>query len=304
MGDIKLYDLVDIYSPKAVLEEVQVILRLISSGFDIAPITSTFNMVVRVFEGDHSEYRACNTYYHDLRHTTDAFLAMARLIHGAYINGKSFNERHIIIALISALFHDTGYIQEKHDTEGTGAKHSLYHVERSADFLKRHGAEHGLSEKEIAQGCSLILCTDLSTEISSLPFTSSTIEFLGRMMNAADLIGQMSDRTYLEKLLFLYHEYKEGNVGSYESEVDLLRKTVDFYVFIDQRLHPVIDQVDRFMISHLTSRWGIHTNLFAKAVEGQRSYLKEILAIPDSDPREHLYRYAIVDEVRGIYGPD
>lgn len=302
MGDIKLYDLVDIYSPEAVLEEVQIILQLISSSFDVAPVNSTFNMVVQVFEGNHPEYRACNTYYHDLRHTTDALLAMARLIHGACINGEIFLERQIVTALISALFHDTGYIQEKHDTEGTGAKHSRYHVERSADFLKRHGGEHGLSDKEITEGRSLILCTDLSNEISELSFTSSTIEFLGRMLNAADLLGQMSDRTYLEKLLFLYHEYKEGRVGSYESEVDLLTKTLDFYLFIDQRLRPIVDQVDRFMISHLTSRWGIHTNLYAKAVQGQRSYLEKILAIHDSDPRDYLYRYEIIEKVRAIYG--
>ena len=302
MGDIKLYDLVDIYSPRAVLEEVLAILRPMSSDFDTTPITSSFDMVVRVFEGDHPDYRACNTYYHDLRHTTDAFLAMARLIHGAHIEGRRFGERRIVIALISALFHDSGYIQEEYDTVGTGAKHSLDHVERSAAFLTRHGAEHGLSEEEIREGRSMILCTDLSKEISDIPFTSSVIEFLGRLLNAADLIGQMSDRTYLEKLLFLYHEYKEGKVGAYESEVDLLRKTVDFYAFIDERLRPVIDQVDRFMISHLTSRWGIHANLYAKAVQGQRSYLEKILAIPDTDPRDHLLRYDIIERVRAIYG--
>ncbi|MGD2125108.1 MAG: hypothetical protein PVG99_03455 [Desulfobacteraceae bacterium] len=304
MSHVKLYDLVDIYSPRAVLEEVQEILGLISVGFDNWPVTCACNMVVRVFQGDHPEYRACNTHYHDLRHTTDAFLAMARLIHGGSVNGKNFTDSNIAAALIAALFHDTGYIQTKGETEGTGAKYTAEHAQRSVEFVKRHGSECNLRGEEIADTCSMILCTDLSLDISKINFRSATIELLGRLLNAADLLGQMSDRTYLEKLLFLYYEFKEGKVGDYESEADLLRRTVDFYKSIDQRLEPIFDQVNRYMISHLSSRWNIETNLYTEAIERQRKYLDKILAIPDSDPRDHLHRYAIIKKVRAIYGPD
>ncbi|MBW1976865.1 MAG: hypothetical protein JRI79_02670 [Deltaproteobacteria bacterium] len=304
MRHVKLNDLVDIYSPNAVLEEVEIILTLISPDFNLLPVRSAFNMIVSVFEGRHAAYRACNTYYHDLRHTTDAFLAMARLIHGALLENEPFKEDQIITALIAALFHDAGYIQEKTDTEGTGAKYSLYHVERSADFLRRHGFEHGLSRQQVAEGCSMIKSTDLAVPISSIQFPSPTVELLGRMLNAADLLGQMSDRTYLEKLLFLYHEYKEGNVGNYGSEVDLLRKTLEFYEFINKRLQPVAARIDRYMISHLNSRWNINKNLYTEAIEGQKRHLKKILAIPNADPRDHLSRYDVIERVRSIYGID
>jgi len=303
MPRIKLFDLVDIYSPEAVLEEVQFILELVSEDFDTSPITSAFDMIVNVFRGNHPQYRACNTHYHDLRHTTDAFLAMARLLHGALLNGEDLSESDITAALVAALFHDTGYIQERGDTEGTGAKFSSNHADRSADFLRYHGSECDLSEKQTSQGCIMILCTDVSKDITSISFPSQKVEFLGRLLNAADILGQMSDRTYLEKLLFLYHEYKEGNVGDYKSESDLLRRTVDFYAFIDKRLQPIIDKANRFMISHLTSRWNIQTNLYTEAIEGQRKYLEKILSIPDADPRNHLHRYAIIRKVRAIYGP-
>jgi hypothetical protein len=150
----------------------------------------------------------------------------------------------------------------------------------------------------------MILCTDVSQDIKSISFPSQKVEFLGRLLNAADILGQMSDRTYLEKLLFLYHEYKEGNVGDYESEADLLRRTVDFYDFIDKRLEPIIEKANRFMVSHLASRWNIHTNLYTEAIEGQRKYLEKILSIPNADPRDHLHRYAIIRKVRAIYGPE
>ncbi|MEJ2723175.1 MAG: HD domain-containing protein [Deltaproteobacteria bacterium] len=303
MPPIKLYDLVDIYSPEAVLEEVLFTLELISEEFNTSPITTAFDMIIDIFRGSHPHYRACNTHYHDLRHTTDAFLAMARLLHGALLNGEQLTEKEINTALVAALFHDTGYIQERGDTEGTGAKFSSEHAEKSAEFLERHGKECGLNQKQVTDGRIMILCTDVSQDIEDISFPSQKVEFLGRLLNAADILGQMSDRTYLEKLLFLYHEYKEGNVGNYKSEADLLRRTMDFYAFIDRRLQPIIERANRYVVSHLTSRWNINTNLYTEAIEGQRKYLERILSIPNVDPRNYLHRYAIIRKVRAIYGP-
>jgi len=70
-----------------------------------------------------------------LRHTTDTFLAMARMIHGATLEGETFSERHINLGLIAALLHDSGYIQSESDLQGTGAKYTASHVQRSIDFL-------------------------------------------------------------------------------------------------------------------------------------------------------------------------
>ena len=241
--EIHLYDLLEMESPDAVLDEVLVILGLLSPEFEIEPVVSAFHMVSRVYAGRHPLYRACNTHYHDLRHTMDAFLATARLVHGASLIGEDLGQRRILTALVAALFHDTGHIQEKEDNEGTGAKYTANHVRRSMEFLLRHGREHGLSDQEIAEGRTMILCTDIRVEITASLFSSSSVELLGRVLNAADLLAQMADRIYLEKLLFLYHEYKEGNTGNYESEVDLLRKTIGFYEYIERRLSPIMDRI-------------------------------------------------------------
>jgi hypothetical protein len=232
----------------------------------------------------------------------DAFLATARIVHGAKLLGEDLSERQIITSLVSALFHDTGHIQEKQDREGTGAKYTANHVRRSMEFLQRHGAELGLSEQEIAEGRTMILCTDIRVEITTSLFYSPSGELLGRILNAADLLAQMADRIYLEKLLFLYHEYKEGHTGNYEGEVDLLRKTIGFYEYIERRLSPVMDRVNAFMIAHLSARWGVATNLYTEAIERQKEYLKKILSIPNADPRDFLNRYGILDKVRAIHG--
>ena len=303
LRNIKLHDLVEIEAPEAVFEEVAIILKLISPDFDVKPVRSAFRMVLRVFQGHHPLYRACSTHYHDLRHTTDAFLAMARLLHGGVLCAESFRERAIIVGLVAALFHDTGYIQSKDDAEGTGAKFTLYHVHRSMEFMRRHGSEHGLAAEEMADGGTMILCTDIKKDLPHSAFSSPLVELFGRLLNAADLMGQMAERVYLEKLLFLYHEYKEGRVGDYDSEVDLIRKTPAFMDYINQRLSPVSDQVNRFMKAHFESRWGIASNLYQEAIQRHKDYLEKILSLSDADPRDHLNRYGLVRKVRALYGP-
>jgi hypothetical protein len=285
-------------SPEAVLQEAIVILDLISPDFDAVPVDSAFKATVNLFNGKYPGYRACNTEYHDLHHTIDTFLAMVRLIHGAVLDGETFTARQILLGLVATLLHDAGYIQEEHDTEGTGSKYTTSHVQRSMDFLERHGSEFGLSYEEIVEGRAIILCTDLAVDISTIEFTSAKGELLGKMLGSADILAQMADRTYLEKLMFLYHEFKEAGIGDYESEVDLLRKTLAFYDFIAWRLKTTLDAIDRFMSLHFTLRWGIKENLYHVAIEKQKKHLRKIMEIPNSDPRNHLKRDGIVDKIR------
>jgi hypothetical protein len=166
------------------------------------------------------------------------------------------------------------------------------------DFLERHGFDHGLSEEEIIAGRALILCTDLYRDLSKIKFPSSSVEILGKMLGAADLLAQMADRTYLEKLMFLYQEFREGEVEGFENEEDLLRKTVSFYDFINQRLETQLGAADRFMKSHFVSRWNIDADLYHVAIEKQKEYLERILQIPGSNPMDHLRRSGIVDYIR------
>jgi len=301
VNDTQLSNLVPIDSPEAVLDEVAVILNHISPDFNPDPVKSSFKTVSSLFRGEFPGYRACNTDYHDLHHTTDTFLATARLIHGAVTDGETFTERHIIMGLIMALLHDVGYIQEEHDIEGSGSKYTANHVQRSMTFLEHHVSEFGLSYEEITDGQAIILCTDLAVDISTIMFSSPKIELLGKILASADLLAQMADRAYLEKLLFLYYEFMEAGIGDYKSELDILRKTITFYNSIEQRLKTSLDATDRFMSSHFAARWGISANLYHVAIEKQKNYLRKILEVPDSDPRDHLKRDGIVDKVKREY---
>jgi hypothetical protein len=302
MESRQLSALVNMGSPEAVLAEGQMILKLISKDLNLDAVTSAFHSTVSLYHGNRPGYHACNTEYHDLRHITDTFLTMARLIHGGILEGNTLTHRGIVLGLIATLLHDTGYIQDENDLEGTGAKYTTQHVRRSMDFLKRHASDYGFSGEEVRDGRDIILCTDLSSDIGRIAFSSKETELLGKMLGAADLLAQMADRTYLCKLLFLYHEFREGKVGDYESEVDLLRKTVDFFDFIGLRLETALGSTHRFMSSHFASRWGINADMYGEAIENQKIYLKQILEMSNTDPREHLRREGIVARVWKKYG--
>ena len=286
MTDRQIAKFFPVDSPPAVLNEVKEILRRISSGFNTVAIDHVFDDVNRLYNGIYPGYRACNTGYHDLRHANDTFLAMARLIHGAVIAGEQFTERQITLGLIAAIFHDAGYIQEKSDRQGTGAKYTAIHEQRSMDFLSRHGAKYGLSPEEITAGRTIMLCTDLDVDIADLSFASYQIELLGKMLAAADLMAQLADPMYLEKLQFLHREFRESGMGNYESELDILQKAVVFYDIFDHRIQTKLGAVDRFMGLHFHSRWGMPGNLYQEMITRQKNYLLETLKIPGFDPRQ------------------
>ena len=296
-----IYKILAVGSSKEVLSEVLEILKRISSDFNTEPILNVFDAVQRLYSGNFPGYRACNTGYHDLRHAIEAFLAMSRLIHGAVLDNQSFRNRQMITALIAAILHDVGYIQEESDTRGTGAKHKADHERRSMDFLSRHGSRFGLSSQEIAAGRMIILCTDMDSDITTIAFPSPQVELLGKLLGTADLTAQLAEQTYLEKLLYLYYECREAGVGDYESEVDILRKAVDFYDVFEARLRTTLDGVDRFMQLHFASRWGIHQDLYHETINKQKDFLLKILKKPNSDPRDYLKHGGIVKKVHETY---
>ena len=131
---VQISELVGMEDPHSVLDEVEHIVFTIFPEFDFEPVNRAFGDVVKLFRGEYPGYRKCNTEYHDLKHTTDAMLAMMRLTHGAILRGEALCQKHVTLGLLSSLFHDTGYIQTSDDDLGTGAKYTLVHIQRSIEF--------------------------------------------------------------------------------------------------------------------------------------------------------------------------
>jgi hypothetical protein len=283
-------DLVPMWNPQKVLEEVEKIVHLMYPALSFNPVEAVFHDVIKLFGGEYPGYRACNTCYHNLKHTTDCLLAMARIIHGGFVQGLVMAERDVVLGLIAALLHDTGYIQTEDDDAGTGAKYTLVHVERSIDFMKAYFAQHGYASEDFLFCSKCLKCTGLEVVIGELAFLSRNQETLGQMLGTADMLGQMADRTYLERLPFLYHEFKEGGVPGFADERDLLQKTLAFWEVTQRRLAGEFGGVYRFMRDHFRVRWGIDQDLDWETVERNMAYLQFILINHGDDYQRYLRR--------------
>ncbi len=289
-----LADLVDMDSPEAVLDEVLFIMTLVAPQLDLSRLTNAFSFVVSLYRGHWPGERACNTHFHDLRHITDTFLAMARLLHGAILNGRVIGPQQIFTGLVAALAHDAGYIQDCSDAKGTGAKYTDVHVDRSMAFVAQYGRRFGLTTEEIPICQLMIHCTDLKVDVAEVDFPSPKAGLLAKLLACADLIGQMADRIYLEKLFYLYREFEEGRTSPYKDEMDLLSQTLDFFPAMAERIRDQLDACDELALAHFKVRWDIGENLYQVAIRRQERYLRHILSHPEVDPSRFLRRKNLV----------
>jgi hypothetical protein len=294
-----LADLIDMRDPESVCEEVRDILGMMSHKASYGEIKQAFADTVRLFNGEYPGYRRCTTPYHDLKHVTDTILAMARLMHGAILDGHPLTGPQVSLGLMCALMHDTGYIQKEEDTKGTGAKYTGSDTIRSIEFMEAYLTDRGLMKEQYAPYTDLLICTSLETRVDELSFPSPAVELLCKLLGTADLMAQMADRTYLEKLLHLYKEFREAEVAGYSDELDLLRKTKDFYEMVKRRFRGEFNGVCDYVQRHFKERWGIERNLYIEAIESNIDYLTYVLENHEMNYRNHLRRANVMRGVKG-----
>jgi len=285
--------LLDISDTAGILAEVKRAASLILPNFDFRRFDDAFNDVDRLFQGKYEGYRACNTKYHDFNHTLMVLLAMARLMHGATVAGVRFTEKEVNLGFIGALMHDTGYIQSADDYTGTGAKYTLIHIRRSVRFIQDYYAQDPYFAKDMKNFHDILSCTGIQTMVNEILFESENVALLGKMLGTADLLGQMADRLYLEKLMLLYSEFEEGGVPGFDSEADLLRKTVSFYKRTKTRFEHEFGNVNRYMVDHFKQRWNIESNVYEESIENNINYLKFVLKHSRKNIHQTLRRNSI-----------
>jgi len=244
-NDYDVTNTVQVSSPPTVRNAVW---KLYSETFPGAPFDKlwlAFYDFERLFTGRYPGYLGCDTTYHDMQHTLDMTLALARLVAG-YERSVGQSERlgpdRAQMAIITSLFHDSGYIRHKErDSEFlNGAEFTLYHVSRSADFLRRYLPELGLA-RDAAIASMIVHFTGYELDLDQIELDDPRDIICGHLLGTADMIAQMADRCYLEKCRDrLYKEFVLGGVAvenskpgeymvRYKSGQDLLQKTPVFY---------------------------------------------------------------------------
>ena len=226
--------------PTAVEVEVQSVYRALFPAGDTGIVPRAFGWAQACFAGQYKDYQAIDAPYHDFEHTMQGTLCMTRLLHGRYVAGAEpvVEQRLFELGLLAILLHDTGYLKLRDDTEGTGAKYTVTHVERSARFAGALLAEKGFSADDRRAVQNMIHCTGVDAALSVITFNSETERIVGYALGTADLLGQMAAEDYPDKLPVLYEEFAEAAsfspnkthfVSMYSSAEDLMRKTPDFW---------------------------------------------------------------------------
>jgi len=235
-SDYDVTNTVQTTNPASVAHEVLNIFQSLYPLYPVSPLEQAFRDWQRLFEGDFPGFMACDTPYHDLQHTMDVTLAMARLIWGYENEHNEIGPLGALLGLITALFHDAGYVRSWYDDQHhNGAELTRVHVSRSAIFLDKYlptvGLTHGSS---ICR--QMVHFTGYEVSISEIVLEDSKLRSLGKLIGTADLLAQMADRCYLEKCRDrLYPEFvaagmaaPNGRHGGYLSAEDFLTKSPFF----------------------------------------------------------------------------
>ena len=242
---------VDVTDPVAVDGEVARIFSGLYPGTFAPAIDQAFRDLDWLYRGRFPGFHACDTPYHDIQHVLDVTLAMARLMDGherKEPKAERFGPQLFRLGIVTALFHDAGYVRTLDDTEHhNGAEHTLTHVSRGARFLRSYLPLIGMGEMADA-AAALIHFTGYEIPVAQIPVPSSRHRKLGCLLGSADIMAQMADRCYLEKCRDrLYPEFLAGGIARkrlpdgteavlFESGSDLVRKTPRFFEGAVRRL--------------------------------------------------------------------
>ena len=272
------------------------IVRRISPAYEFSLVRIAFNDIVRLFRGEYPGYCPIGTRYHDLSHTLDVFMCAARLMHGVHISGIRLADKEITVILMSALMHDIGYAQLRGEEVGTGAQYTQDHVNRSVEFMRRYLVEQHFPPDLATPLELLIQGTNHVLSFSRIDFPDESTRLLGQIVSSADLVGQMADRTYLEKLLFLYLEFNEAHLGNFQSMYALLCNTCSFYENTRKVLDNELGGIHTKLTFHFKDWFGVERNYYLESIDKNIAYLSKVISLGETEYLSMLKRGGIVEK--------
>jgi len=270
-----MFPAVDTRDLAAVQSEVDAIFSSLFPKADSRFIPEAFGWAEQWFSGNYAGYQAIDARYHDLEHTLQGTLALARILRGRHFAGVQLELTPMAfeLGLFAILMHDTGYLKRANDTEGTGAKYTATHVRRSGEFARHFLAEKGFNAADTHSVQNMIRCTGVNVDLATIPFTSELDRVVGFALGTADLLGQMAAKDYVEKLPVLYLEFAEAarysggdspKAIAFNSPEELMRNTPGFW---QQYVMPKIEKDFGGLHRFLADPYPDGPNFYLDAIE-------------------------------------
>jgi hypothetical protein len=269
--------------PAAVEAEVQAAYLSMFPNGDREFVPRVFSWARDCFSGNYKDYHPVDARYHDFEHTLQGTLCMARMLRGRHAAGAhpQLTHRMFQLGLLAILLHDTGYLKKRGDTEGTGAKYTVTHVDRSAAFAGELLREKEFNDADIKSVQNMIHCTGVDAALSVISFETEMEKIIGYALGTSDLLGQMAADDYVEKLPLLYAEFSEAMghlqdkphfISMFSSAADLMQKTPAFWEkFVQLKLNRDFGGLYRF----LNDPYPHGKNSYLDAVEANMEKLRQ-----------------------------
>lgn len=190
--------------------------------------------------------------YHTIAHTLEVILAGEAILAGKQYYEGSVSPQDWLHTLVALLCHDVGYVKGVCDSDrpdihqysdgkgshvslsptATGAALTAHHVDRSQTYVATQLAPYAPIDLAVVQW---------NIEMTRFPVPederyTDTLS-LGALCRAADLVGQLSDPHYLQKLSNLFEEFEETGMNQtlgYQSPADLRASYPSFFQHVVQ----------------------------------------------------------------------
>jgi hypothetical protein len=201
--------------------------------------------------------------YHDVEHTILVSMVGQEILRGKQLVEGAVTPQEWTHFIVALLCHDVGYLkgichndqpnQHRYATgvgkeqvtiapSATDASLTPYHVDRSQQFVAETFSNYHLLQVETIQRMIELTRFPIPNE----PIYQETSSYSG-LARSADLIGQLADPHYLEKLPALFHEFAESGANQtlgYQTPNDLRTSFPKFFYSV---VYPLIQPALRYL---------------------------------------------------------
>ncbi|MGB7439600.1 MAG: Npun_R2479 family HD domain-containing metalloprotein [Coleofasciculaceae cyanobacterium] len=241
--------------------------------------------------------------YHNVEHTILVTLVGQEILRGKQIREGSVSGQDWLHFIVSLLCHDIGYVQgvcrqdQPHRrvyATGIGQNQIIlpqgksdasltpYHVDRGKLFIQERFGSHPLLDTQ---------AIERNIELTRFPVPADrdhqdTLNYPG-LVRAADLIGQLSDPRYLQKISALFYEFEEIGTNktlAYKTPGDLRKNYPSFFWNVVFRyIQPALSYLEFTLCGKQ-----ILANLYANVFRVEHEYQEENLSKPNTCERFSL----------------
>lgn len=241
-----------------------------------AAITQMMADVDALYQGRWPQFQACQVDYHNIDHVQAVLLAALRITAGyGLATGLCVDTETVLVLVAAALFHDSGYLKSRDEQGGRGGQYTFEHVQRSQrvalDYLQQRSSwtdeqRHGV--------VAVISATEIISIQDAIVDVAPCYRLLAQILASADLLAQVADEHYVERLPQLFSEFEEAY--EYCGRKQLKARGIHVFTSLDALLAGSAKFIRQQVVPRL------------QALGGMEEYLRVFYAQPLSPYQQRL----------------